>query len=648
MKVVVPDPSCNPAGPGSMLPEDDSYCFHPSKRPYNAFKHNLDEDTVNSPPEKQFTGLEDICGNNMTEKDERVTEVESQGYVTDPSSSTGYGSGLSSDCDDKKCDMDMNKDSIAHSSHINQVNVKNESELESGIDEIGMKVVPPHLTPGGNLLIPALDRWIQRHRSIGCISLRRLISILLDDLGLEIALAIEGASEFEIEAFFATNKERLWRLLKQLLLCYHHARAKMQICSRPKLPTVNTLEDAVHLIMKSERVLVVSGAGISVSCGIPDFRSEGGIYTMLGEYDLPSPESMFDLRYFRCNPVPFFQFVREFLPGKYHPSSTHYFIKLLNQKGKLLRNYTQNIDGLELEAGVSEDCVCQCHGSFSTATCQNGSCGRRVLLSEIEDSIRAQKLPMCEICCDPSGILKPDIVFFGEPLGNIFHEKIKQDRLKADLVIVMGSSLQVAPVSHIMNWIPRETPQILINREMVGMPSRFDVELLGDSDDVVRYLCQCLDQQQQQRSSVSKDGGNSEGHVVVQEASLVSSPLHVVPNQMGCWTLDSVIDDTPCGEVNASIAPPVFEPPNTYLFRNAKPKPPQHEKTHEALFDLDHYGPVDMQALQIFGVINTCDVNISVPSYKATLSIDSAEIGDDTDNVGCGGGSGDGYASDDG
>ncbi len=573
----------------------------------------LPEAIVDSFPERENTALEGACKDKMTENDEGVTGVKSPGYATDSAAScTGYDSGFSSDCD-----VDTHKDSTTHNSRVD--NIKSDSKLES-VDEVAMEVAPPLLTLGGDPLMPALDCWIQMHRSVGCISLRRLISILLDDLGLELALAGEGASEFEIEAYFAMHEERLWHLLKQLLLWKHHAREKMLLCSRPKLSYVNTLEDAVHLIMKSERVLVITGAGISVSCGIPDFRSEGGIYSLLGEYDLPSPESMFDLRYFRCNPVPFFQFARELLPGKYRPSRTHYFIKLLDQKGKLLRNYTQNIDGLEIQAGVSEDRVHQCHGSFSTSTCQNVSCGRRVRLSEVEDRIRAQKLPMCETCCDPSGILKPDIVFFGEPLGDVFAQKIKQDRLRADLVIVMGSSLQVAPVSHIMNWIPREAPQILINREVVGRPSQFDVELLGDSDDVVRYLCQRLEQ----LYSASQGGRDSEGHV--QEAPLLSSP-HVAPSQMGGWTLGGV-ESMPCGEVEASTPSPlVFEPPNTYLFRNAKPKPPPRE-SHEALFDLDRFGPVDLQALEKFGLINNkCDVDITVLPSNAVSGTDSAEIG---------------------
>ncbi len=103
----------------------------------------------------------------------------------------------------------------------------------------------------------------------------------------------------------------------------------------------------------------------SVSCGIPDFRSSNGIYARLHvDYpDLPSPQSMFDMSYFEHNPRPFFKFAKEIFPGQYTPSISHYFIKLLESNGRLLRNYTQNIDTLEQVAGIQN--VVHCHGMFA-------------------------------------------------------------------------------------------------------------------------------------------------------------------------------------------------------------------------------------------------------------------------------------------
>ncbi|KAG6963939.1 hypothetical protein JG688_00007927 [Phytophthora aleatoria] len=141
---------------------------------------------------------------------------------------------------------------------------------------------------------------------------------------------------------------------------------------REKLDSVNTLQDVASLLRSSKKIVVLAGAGISVSCGIPDFRSENGIYSRLGEYNLPNPQCMFDIEFFRSNPRPFFAFAKELFPKSsgftFVPSPSHYFLKLLEEKGKLLRIYSQNIDMLEHAAGISHEHAVLCHGSFATAT----------------------------------------------------------------------------------------------------------------------------------------------------------------------------------------------------------------------------------------------------------------------------------------
>ena len=144
---------------------------------------------------------------------------------------------------------------------------------------------------------------------------------------------------------------------------------------RRKLPHIATEDDVVELIQKAENIIVITGAGISVSCGIPDFRSKGGVYDQLAErFDLTDSQLIFDLYYFKSNPLPFYQFAREIYPGRFKPSLTHYFIKELERRGKLLRNYTQNIDCLEDLAGIKRKV--ECHGSFQTASCL--TCGKQV------------------------------------------------------------------------------------------------------------------------------------------------------------------------------------------------------------------------------------------------------------------------------
>jgi len=272
---------------------------------------------------------------------------------------------------------------------------------------------------------------------------------------------------------------------------------------RAKLPEYNTLDDVCHLLKERRKILVLTGAGVSVSAGIPDFRSKDGIYEKLrlgDRFNMPEPTCMFDKEYFESDPRPFFSFAHELWPGKYQPTPTHQFIKILEAEGKLLRNYTQNIDTLEHVAGIER--VIYCHGSFATATCV--TCQHRVDAAQIQDAVMAQELALCDKCAgrkergetDPDelarpafGVMKPDIVFFGEGLPNQYFAKLEEDLEEVDLVVAIGTSLKVSPVCKIIGQIGRDVPAVLINREVVGQPHEFDVELLGNCDAVIGELC---------------------------------------------------------------------------------------------------------------------------------------------------------------
>jgi NAD-dependent histone deacetylase SIR2 len=109
-----------------------------------------------------------------------------------------------------------------------------------------------------------------------------------------------------------------------------------------------------------------TGAGISTSAGIPDFRSpKTGLYANLARFNLPHAEAVFEISYFRENPHPFYALAQELYPGSYRPTITHSFISLLHKKGLLLKLFTQNIDCLEREAGVPDDKIIEAHGSFA-------------------------------------------------------------------------------------------------------------------------------------------------------------------------------------------------------------------------------------------------------------------------------------------
>ena len=195
---------------------------------------------------------------------------------------------------------------------------------------------------------------------------------------------------------------------------------------------------------------------------------------------------MFDIEYFTQDPRPFFRFAKEIWPGQYQPSLSHYFIAELERQDKLLRNYTQNIDSLEHLCPITR--LIQCHGSFSSATCR--ICRHSVKSDEIKSEIIQQKIPHCPKCPEDvhDAILKPDIVFFGESLPEDFHQTISVDKDKCDLLIIMGSSLKVKPVSLVSELLPSHIPQILINRERLPHKT-FDIELLGNCDVIINEIC---------------------------------------------------------------------------------------------------------------------------------------------------------------
>ncbi|KAG0273747.1 NAD-dependent histone deacetylase sir2 [Linnemannia exigua] len=294
-------------------------------------------------------------------------------------------------------------------------------------------------------------------------------------------------------------------------------RIRRVLRKRKRLQHIHSLEHVVNLLKTSKRIMVLTGAGVSVSCGIPDFRSKDGIYSRLSEFELDDPQQMFDLDFFRERPEIFYSFAREIFPSNFTPSPSHYFIKLLEDHGKLLRNYTQNIDTLEQKAGIHS--VLQCHGSFATASCVR--CKNQVQGDEIKESIFKQEVAYCKVCKKPTpppkarkrskakfdfedddddsdeddednrALMKPDIVFFGEKLPQVFDRSLIEDRDQVDLLIVIGSSLKVAPVSDIMHQLPNNVPQILINRTPNNQMD-FDVQLLGNCDTIVAELCRMV------------------------------------------------------------------------------------------------------------------------------------------------------------
>jgi len=208
----------------------------------------------------------------------------------------------------------------------------------------------------------------------------------------------------------------------------------------------------------------MTGAGISVAAGIPDFRTPGtGLYDNLQKYGLPRPTAVFELDYFRNNPKPFYLLAKELYPGNYKPTPVHYFVRLLQEKGVLLRNFTQNIDTLEREAGVPGDALVEAHGSFAKAHCI--VCKTEESVDVVKECIFSDKIPYCKKC---NGLVKPDIVFFGENLPPRFFFQRSEDFPKCDMLIIIGTSLQVHPFASLVNEVTKTAPRVLINNQEVG------------------------------------------------------------------------------------------------------------------------------------------------------------------------------------
>jgi NAD-dependent histone deacetylase SIR2 len=252
-----------------------------------------------------------------------------------------------------------------------------------------------------------------------------------------------------------------------------------------------TIESLAEFMTHANSIIVMTGAGISTSAGIPDFRSPlTGLYANLARLNLPTPESVFELSFFRQNPLPFYTLAHELYPGRYRPTVTHAFISLIHKKGKLFKLFTQNIDCLEREAGVPDDKIIEAHGSFATQRCIE--CKVEYPDDRMKEAIRSKKVPRCiTTTCD--GLVKPDIVFFGEALPEAFHRNRAAPSM-ADLAIVMGTSLSVQPFASLPGFVSEGTPRLLINQERVGgLGSRpDDVLILGDCDEGVRKLADAL------------------------------------------------------------------------------------------------------------------------------------------------------------
>jgi len=260
---------------------------------------------------------------------------------------------------------------------------------------------------------------------------------------------------------------------------------------------------------KYKNIVIMCGAGISTNAGIPDFRTpSAGLYFKLRKYNLPYPEAVFEGSYFRRDPLPFYGLIRELFPPTLTPTITHKFFSLLNQKGILRRVYTQNIDALEYLAGVPEDKIVEAHGSFQNSYCTK--CEKtydlKWLKSEVFNPDKNEGVPKCINC---QGVVRPDVVLFGESLPNKFWVNITPDFQACDLLLVFGTSLVVSPFNTLVAKPGRDVPRVYINMTKPGSSGSLvgwflnmaanvdfsrgsDMVMLGDCDKTVKNVCDKL------------------------------------------------------------------------------------------------------------------------------------------------------------
>jgi NAD-dependent deacetylase len=219
------------------------------------------------------------------------------------------------------------------------------------------------------------------------------------------------------------------------------------------------------LIRRSERVVALTGAGVSTAAGIPDFRGPKGLY-VTRQYD---PDTVFDISAFRHNPEPFYEFTRDFLGviDSLEPTVTHRFLAQLEADGRLVAVVTQNIDSLHQRAGSQR--VISVHGDYWTSHCLD--CGREYDLDSMEQMVRETDIPRCS--CD--GVIKPDVVFYGEAVRDL--EAAASVIGASDLLLVLGSTLVVYPAA----FLPEQAGGdiVVVNRGEVGLtpgPGRFFVD----------------------------------------------------------------------------------------------------------------------------------------------------------------------------
>ena len=226
------------------------------------------------------------------------------------------------------------------------------------------------------------------------------------------------------------------------------------------------------LIEKSKTITILTGAGVSTESGIPDFRSTDGLWT--ADY---SRTEIISKSFFNYKPKIFWKYYKEIfqikLMGDYNPNSTHLFLKYLEDLGKDIRIFTQNVDRLHQKAGSSK--VYEMHGNIHTATCP------KCKTQYEREYILSEEIPRCNRTNskgNPCGfILKPDVVLFGDTVKH--YQECLESIYDSQLFLVLGTSLEVYPVNQLPKYVSNasDIKKVLINKDQTEMDHYFNLRI---------------------------------------------------------------------------------------------------------------------------------------------------------------------------
>ncbi|MFW9891640.1 MAG: NAD-dependent deacetylase [Candidatus Thorarchaeota archaeon] len=239
------------------------------------------------------------------------------------------------------------------------------------------------------------------------------------------------------------------------------------------------LERARQLVVRSSKITALTGAGISVDSGIPDFRSEGGLWERYDPHEYATIES------FMRNPIKFWTMGRELaetiLQAK--PNSAHIGLSKLESDKKLLGVITLNIDNLHQAAGNQR--IVELHGNYLRAHCIE--CNKEFVGEAVHKRVVSGEIPpKCDAC---NGVLKSEAILFGEPLPEKAMEEAINLCRKTDLMMVIGTSLTIYPAAFLPQLAKNAGAKIiLINLEGINRDNVADIVIRGRATEIIPKL----------------------------------------------------------------------------------------------------------------------------------------------------------------